>query len=191
MLAEWIPVLALVAAVIHALVMTALAMYGLHSLWLVVRFLRYRKAQVIPLPCECDEPVVLVQIPVFNEQAVVDRVVAAVGALAWPRACLRIQLLDDSTDASLAVGAAAIARLRAVGIQATQVCRAQRTGYKAGALANGLLVDAEHPAGPAAFIAIFDADFVPQADFLRNALATLLSDQKLALKPNANSLPSR
>lgn len=196
MLAEWFPVLAVVAAVIHAVIMVALAMYGLHSLWLVVRFLRYRQTQVIPLPCEHNEPVVLVQIPVFNEQAVVDRVVAAVGALAWPRACLRIQLLDDSTDASLAVGAAAIARLRAVGIEATQVCRAQRAGYKAGALANGLLVDAEHPAGPAAYIAIFDADFVPQADFLRHALATLLSDQKLAfiqarwehLNPRASAL---
>jgi cellulose synthase/poly-beta-1,6-N-acetylglucosamine synthase-like glycosyltransferase len=196
MLAEWFPVLAMVAAVIHAVVMIALAMYGLHSLWLVFRFLRHRHTQVIPLPCEQDEPVVLVQVPVFNEQAVVERVVAAVGALAWPRACLRIQLLDDSTDASVAVGAAAIARLRAVGIEATQVCRAQRTGYKAGALANGLMFDAGHPAGPAEFIAIFDADFVPQPDFLRHALATLLSDQKLAfvqarwehLNPRASAL---
>jgi cellulose synthase/poly-beta-1,6-N-acetylglucosamine synthase-like glycosyltransferase len=126
------------ATALHLLVMVLLAVYGLHSLWLLGRFLRYRRQQTVPPPCLSDEPLVLVQLPVFNERDVVERVIAAVGALDWPRERLRIQLLDDSTDDSVDLGAAAIARLRDLGVDAVQVRRDQRDGFKAGALAHGL-----------------------------------------------------
>ena len=159
-----------------------LASQGLHSLWLLWRFRRHRPAQ--RAPCAVlrtdDVPTVLVQLPVFNERDVVARLVAAVGRLDWPRARLRVQLLDDSTDDSVAIGAAAVARLRAEGIDAVQLCRPNRIGFKAGALAHGLAVDALHADGQAPFVAIFDADFVPAPDFLRRMLPPLLADDGMA-----------
>ncbi len=180
MLADLLPLIALSATVLHGVVMVALASYGLHSLWLLGRFLRHRQRQVIPGPIQRDEPVVLVQVPVFNEAAVVARVVAAVGRLDWPRERLRIQLLDDSTDESIALGALAVANLVAQGLSAVHVRRGDRVGFKAGALALGMELDRQHSDGAAPFIAIFDADFVPPADFLRRALPTMLADDGLA-----------
>ncbi len=177
---DWIPSwLAWAATVLYVLFALVLAGYGLHSLWLLVRFVRHRR-QVLPLPMSADEPAVLVQLPVFNERDVVDRLMGAVGALDWPRHRLRIQLLDDSTDDSVAIGAAAVARLRAAGIAAEHVQREDRTGFKAGALTHGMAVDARHPDGPAEWIAIFDADFVPAPDFLRAALPSLAGDDRAA-----------
>jgi hypothetical protein len=109
-------------------------------------------------------PRVLVQLPVCDEPAVVSRLVAAAAALDWPRDRLEIQLLDDSGAAAAALGAEAVARARAAGVNASQVRRAHRHGFKAGALAAGLEVsDAE-------FVAVFDADFVPAPDFLVRTL---------------------
>jgi hypothetical protein len=109
-------------------------------------------------------PRVLVQLPVRDEPAVVSRLVAAAAALDWPRDRLEIQLLDDSGDAAAALGAEAVARARAAGVNAAHLRRAHRHGFKAGALAAGLEVsDAE-------FVAVFDADFVPAPDFLVRTL---------------------
>lgn len=109
-------------------------------------------------------PKVLVQVPIFNEGAVARNVVAAVGALDYPRDRLQIQILDDSTDATPALIAPLIERLRCEGVDILHVRREVRQGFKAGALAWGLtLSDAE-------FVAIFDADFTPLPDFLRRGL---------------------
>jgi hypothetical protein len=109
-------------------------------------------------------PRVLVQLPVRDEPAVVARLVAAAAALDWPHDRLEIQLLDDSGDAVAALGAAAVARARAAGVNASHLRRPHRHGFKAGALAAGLRVsDAE-------FVVVFDADFVPAPDFIRRAL---------------------
>lgn len=171
---------ALVAAVPYALATLFLAAQGLHSLWLLVLFRRHRHDQLPAAAVADTTPDVLVQLPVFNERDVVARLVAAVGALDWPRAHLRVQLLDDSTDDSLAIGARAIAALQLAGIEAVQLRRGERRGYKAGALEHGLEVDARHARGPAPFVAIFDADFVPGPDFLRRALPPLLADADVA-----------
>lgn len=174
-----IAALGVIAAGMYVLVVSLLAAYGLHSLWLLHRFARHR-TNTIPAALDHDEPTVLVQIPVYNERDVVARVVAACGALDWPRARLRVQLLDDSSDDSVAIGAAAIATLCADGITAVQVQRDDRSGFKAGALDHGLVVDAAHPDGPAPYVAIFDADFVPERDFLRRALPSLIDDARVA-----------
>ncbi|HTR87237.1 MAG TPA: glycosyltransferase family 2 protein [Reyranella sp.] len=126
------------------------------------------------LPPEAELPRVLVQIPVFNEPMVVERVVTAAGALDWPRDRLKIQLLDDSTDLTSDIAIHAIGRLRKQGVDADHVRRASRTGFKAGALADGMTRD------DAPYVAVFDADFVPAPDWLRRTMAVMLASPKAA-----------
>jgi cellulose synthase/poly-beta-1,6-N-acetylglucosamine synthase-like glycosyltransferase len=111
-----------------------------------------------------DEPCVLVQLPVRDEPEVVARVVEAVSRLDWPRERLTVQLLDDSGPEAAALGAAAVAEAASRGLRITQLRRGHRHGFKAGALAYGLVHD------DAPFVAVFDADFVPPPDFLRRLL---------------------
>jgi cellulose synthase/poly-beta-1,6-N-acetylglucosamine synthase-like glycosyltransferase len=105
-----------------------------------------------------------VQIPLYNERYVAERAVLAAGNLDYPPSKLEIQVLDDSTDETSIHVARAVSRLRANGINAAHIRRANRAGYKAGALAAGL----DQATGE--FIAIFDADFVPEADFLQRVI---------------------
>lgn len=119
-------------------------------------------------------PRVLVQIPVYNEPLVIDRVLAAAGRLDWPRDRLSIQLLDDSTDITPDIAAHAVARLRRDGIDAVHVRRENRIGFKAGALAEGLRLN------DAPFVAVFDADFMPPPGWLRGAMAALLAEDRAA-----------
>jgi cellulose synthase/poly-beta-1,6-N-acetylglucosamine synthase-like glycosyltransferase len=121
-----------------------------------------------------DLPRVLVQVPVYNEPLVVERSMAAMGALDWPRDRLTIQLLDDSNDITSDIAAHAIARLRRAGIDAHHVRRGERGGFKAGALAAGLALD------DAPFVAVFDADFVPPPGWLREAMAAMLANPRAA-----------
>ena len=119
-------------------------------------------------------PRVLVQVPVYNEPLVVERSMAAMGALDWPRDRLTIQLLDDSTDITSDIAAHAIARLRRDGIDAHHVRRSDRGGFKAGALAAGMALD------DAPYVAVFDADFVPPPGWLKQAMAAMLSHPRAA-----------
>ena len=121
-----------------------------------------------------DLPRVLVQIPVYNEPLVVERVVAAAAALDWPSDRLTIQLLDDSTDITSDIAGHAVARLRRDGLDVVHVRRADRSGFKAGALAAGMaLCDAP-------YVAVFDADFIPASDWLRRAMAAMLANPRAA-----------
>ncbi|MDQ2923502.1 MAG: glycosyltransferase [Candidatus Dormibacteraeota bacterium] len=110
------------------------------------------------------EPLVCVQIPVYNERYVAERVLDAVCELDWPRKRFEIQVLDDSDDDTTAIVARRTAMWRLKGVQVIHVRRRTRSGFKAGALAYGLTLTA------APFIAIFDADFVPPQDFLRRIM---------------------
>jgi cellulose synthase/poly-beta-1,6-N-acetylglucosamine synthase-like glycosyltransferase len=131
-----------------------------------------REEKLSPLPGEL--PRVLVQIPVYNEPAVVERAAKAAGMLEWPRDRLKIQILDDSTDLTSDIARSAVTRLRGEGIDAEHVRRGDRVGFKAGALAAGMaLCDAP-------YVAVFDADFVPPADWLRRAMAALLAAPRAA-----------
>jgi cellulose synthase/poly-beta-1,6-N-acetylglucosamine synthase-like glycosyltransferase len=173
----------LIAAVFYGLSVICLALYGLHSLLLLALFLRHRRAAKAQaeteartaLPPDDQLPHVLVQLPVFNERDVVIRLVEACGRLDWPADRLHLQLLDDSTDDSVLIGREVVARLRARGLDAVHIHRTDRTGFKAGALDHGLKVC------DAPFVAIFDADFVPNPDFLRKAIKPLLADPGLGL----------
>jgi cellulose synthase/poly-beta-1,6-N-acetylglucosamine synthase-like glycosyltransferase len=181
----WTPleIIGTVAGVFYALAMVGLAIYAIHGLWLLFKFGRiYKKTKSQwaaeldqPLPPESELPLILVQVPVFNERDVVERMLEHVAKLEWPRAKLEIQLLDDSTDDSVDIGRAAVARLQDRGINAISIHRTDRTGYKAGALENGM------KQSKAEFIAIFDADFVPEPDFLKKAYKPFVGRPRLAL----------
>ncbi len=128
-----------------------------------------------PAPSLPEElPRVLVQVPVYNEPLVVERSMAAMGALDWPRDRLTIQLLDDSNDITSDIAAHAIARLRSAGIDAHHVRRSDRGGFKAGALAAGMGLD------DAPYVAVFDADFVPPPGWLKEAMAAMLANPRAA-----------
>ena len=116
------------------------------------------------------EPVVTVQLPVFNEKFVVERLIDAVCAFDWPRDKLEIQVLDDSTDDTRAISAAKVAQMRAQGFDIHHIHRVDRTGYKAGALAEAT----EKARGE--YLAVFDADFVPRPDFLRRTIHHFTDD---------------
>ena len=128
---------------------------------------------------EADLPHVLVQIPVFNEPAMVAYCLRSAAALEWPRAKLHIQLLDDSTDRTTAIASAVVRELRDQGYNIAHLHRAARRGYKAGALAAGLAQS------NASFVAILDADFRPPANWLRAVVPALIAD------PSASFVQSR
>src|SRR3954470_15144230 len=130
-------------------------------------------ANEAPVPTS-DLPRMLVQIPVYNEPLVVERALVAAAALDWPSDRLTIQLLDDSTDITSDIAVHATARLRRDGKDVVHVRRTDRSGFKAGALAAGMaLCDAP-------YVAVFDADFVPAADWLRRAMAAMLARPRAA-----------
>ncbi|GIL40798.1 glycosyltransferase [Roseiterribacter gracilis] len=173
---------ALLFSVAQLGLLLALACLSLLSLNLVVLTVLYaigRSRARLPVAASPaalprDLPHVLVQLPVFNECGVVERALEAAAALDWPRDRLRIQLLDDSTDAeAIAVAAEIVARLQQQGVRVEHLHRQNRVGFKAGAMAAGLTRDASP------FVAVFDADFTPPRDFLQRAVATLLGDEML------------
>lgn len=117
-----------------------------------------------------DAPRVTVQLPIFNELYVAERIIDAAAQLDWPRDLLQIQVLDDSTDETSIVIEEKVAALRADGLDISHLHRTDRTGYKAGALGEGMKT------ATGDYIAIFDADFVPEPDFLRQTIAAFDSD---------------
>ncbi len=149
---------------LYYLVLGILACYGLHRMSLVWALRRPRRpAPALPAPPE-RWPRVTMQLPIFNERYVAERLVEAVCALDYPRDRLEIQVLDDSTDDTRDLVARLVAKKRAEGFDVHHLHRTDRAGFKAGALEAGLAVArGEHAA-------IFDADFVPPADFLRRTL---------------------
>ena len=167
------PIAALVLAValIAWLVLYAWVYYNTWMIWLAWRL---RRAAPVRPPLPDVLPRVTVQLPVYNEAAVVARLVEAVGRLDWPADRLQIQLLDDSTDGTPGIAAPVIAALRARGLDATHIRRAVRDGYKAGALRDAM------PAATGEFILILDADFVPEPSLLRQ-LVPWFADPRVAI----------
>ena len=145
-------------------VLSILAVYGWHRYYLVYLYMRHKESQPSePEPLD-PLPVVTVQLPIYNEMYVADRLIEAVCRLDYPRELLEIQVLDDSTDETCEIAELAVRRHAAHGIDIKYFHRADRTGYKAGALEAGLQV------ARGSYIAIFDADFLPSADFLHRLL---------------------
>ena len=151
----------------YFIVLTILAGYGAHRYWMVYLYYKYKKNKTTEPAAHFDLddlPRLTVQLPIFNEQYVVERLLDAVCRLEYPKAKLDIQLLDDSTDETIEVARLLVERYAALGHPVTYIHRDNREGFKAGALAAGL----ETAKGE--FVTIFDADFVPPPDFLLHCI---------------------
>ncbi|HXN20530.1 MAG TPA: cellulose synthase family protein [Candidatus Binatus sp.] len=155
-------------------VMIILAAYGIHRYALVYNYYKNRKNVPGPPPEIATWPKVTVQLPIYNERYVIDRLVEAASQFDYPRKLLEIQVLDDSTDQTQQIACDCVDRYRALGLPISYIHRDNREGYKAGALQEGL------KSASGEFIAIFDADFIPPADFLRRTVP-YFTDQKLAM----------
>ena len=142
---------------------TVLASYGWNTLIVAWLYWRKRNDVIATLPLN-DMARVTVQLPIYDELYVVERLIDAAAALDWQHDRLQIQVLDDSDDETTAIAQARVDYHRRRGIDIILVRRPDRTGFKAGALAYGL------PSATGEFIAVFDADFVPPADFLKNTI---------------------
>jgi cellulose synthase/poly-beta-1,6-N-acetylglucosamine synthase-like glycosyltransferase len=149
----------------YFLVMIVLAIYGVHRYTLCYLYFKHRKNHSPDPPKHFDElPRVTIQLPIFNEQFVIDRLVEAVCSIDYPQDKLEIQVLDDSTDETQEVASNIVARYAALGHPIAYIHRTNRHGFKAGALDAGLKV------AKGEFIAIFDADFVPPTDWLMRVI---------------------
>ena len=164
---------------IYAFALVALSIYGFSSLYLVWQYARTRRRPVAEPPAPREWPRVTIQLPIFNERHTVERLLDAVAAIDYPRDRLQVQVLDDSTDDTVERVAALVLRLRCAplrirlrreGLNIAHRHRAERTGFKAGALAAAL----DDASGE--LIAIFDADFVPPPDFLRRTIPWFAGD---------------
>jgi len=145
-------------------ILTILAIFGLHRYHLVYLYLKNKDKVAKPKGILSKLPRVTVQLPVYNEMYVVERLVEAACEIRYPRELLQIQVLDDSTDGTTAISEAAVARKRAEGYDISLLHRTNREGFKAGALENGL------KSATGEFIAIFDADFLPATNFLEDVI---------------------
>ena len=145
-------------------VLVVLSLYGSHRY--VMAFLYYKYKGNLPTPAGrfTELPRVTIQLPIFNEMYVIERLIDAVCKIDYPRDRLEIQVLDDSIDETQGIARAAVERARLRGHDIVYLHRENRKGYKAGALQAGLAV------AKGTLIAVFDADFLPNPDFLRRAV---------------------
>jgi cellulose synthase/poly-beta-1,6-N-acetylglucosamine synthase-like glycosyltransferase len=147
---------------VYFAILGTLAVYGAYRIKQVIDFWRYKN--FVPTPgayfAEAELPTITVQLPLFNELYVVDRLLKAVTAIDYPREKLEIQVLDDSTDETVRVAEAVVAKYAEQGFDIHYIHRNDRTGFKAGALENG------NKFAKGELLAIFDADFVPKPDCL-------------------------
>ena len=148
--------------------------FGAHGFVMVYHYLKQRRLGGLH-PSLKEVPFVTVQLPVFNEFYVVNRLIDATCSLEYPREKLEIQVLDDSTDETSDLVEETVRRYQAIGFDIKRIHRIDRQGYKAGALRNGL----ETARGE--FIAIFDADFVPRKEFLQKTIPYFFQDPKIGL----------
>ena len=158
----------------YFVVMIILAMYGIHRYALVYHFFKNRKRIAPPPPKITEWPRVTVQLPIYNERYVIERLVDAIAQFDYPRELLDIQVLDDSTDETQEVARNCVERYQQLGLPIAYIHRDNREGFKAGALQEGL------KSARGEFVAIFDADFIPPADFLRNTVP-YFADAKMAM----------
>src|SRR5436853_6855069 len=155
-------------------VLIGLSAYGIHRYFIIYLFLKNRKRASVPAGQFRQLPKVTVQLPIFNEIYVGERLLRSVSEIDYARELLQIQVLDDSTDDTREVTASCAEELRQRGFDVQLIHRVDRTGFKAGALATGL----ESAAGE--FVCILDADFVAPPDLLQHTIH-FFTDQSVGM----------
>src|SRR5947209_9507601 len=151
-----------------------LSAYGIHRYFIIYLYLKNRNRPPEPSRCFEQLPKVTMQLPIFNEVYVAERLLRSVSQLDYPQELLQIQVLDDSTDETRQITASCAEELRQCGFNVQLIHRVDRSGFKAGALSTGL------EAAEGEFLCILDADFVPQRDLLRRTI-DFFTDPKVGM----------
>ena len=169
----WSHVVAKVVLTIYGLCLLLVFFYSVLQLSLAIAYVKNKKKKltvVKPVYDPATTPKVTIQLPMFNEMYVSDRIIETISQLDYPADKLQIQVLDDSTDETKDLIAKKVAEVAARGVNIQHIHRVDRTGYKAGAL------DAAMDRVEGEFIAIFDADFIPDADWLQKTMPSFQDD---------------
>ncbi len=167
-------IVAYIIMALYLLSLIAIFLYSASQFLLMLSFVRSKKTPELKLPYYTNDqalPKVTIQLPLYNEAYVTERLLQCITAIDYPQDKLQIQVLDDSTDESLKVNEGLVKALADKGYNIIFLHRTNREGYKAGALKEGL----ESATGE--FIAIFDADFLPEKNWLREAIRGFVSDE--------------
>ncbi|MGH9802077.1 MAG: cellulose synthase family protein, partial [Blastocatellia bacterium] len=162
--------------ILYFTILALLAILGAYRIRMVYQFWRYKDIKPQPKGkfAEDELPHITVQLPLFNELYVVERLVESVVGLDYPRHLLEIQVLDDSTDETVGIAAEVVERFKQQGFDIVNIHRTDRAGFKAGALDKGMKV------AKGKLMAIFDADFTPKPDTLRK-MVDYFSDEKVGM----------
>ncbi|WP_282162376.1 cellulose synthase family protein [Ulvibacterium marinum] len=161
-------IIAYIIMAIYSIALLLIFFYSLAQLNLLVNYLGYKKrnqeAPKFNLLDPREIPFVTIQLPIYNEEYVVERLLENIAKIEYPKSKLEIQVLDDSTDDSVNETATRISALQETGLDIQHIRRENREGFKAGALKEGLKI------AKGDFIAIFDADFLPSGDWLKKTV---------------------
>jgi len=172
-----IEVISLTIVGIYCLALTTITIYCLMQFHLLFYYKRYKQSHTARLQeskALSTFPKVTIQLPIFNELHVVKRLLKSIVALDYPKELLEIQVLDDSTDETVDISMQEVSKYRKEGYDISYIHREDRQGYKAGALKSAT------PQASGEFIAIFDADFIPDPSFLKDTLS-YFSDPKVGV----------
>ncbi len=145
--------------------LSILFIFGCHGFIMLYYHRKYGKSNPVPRTGIKEDPLVTIQLPLFNELYVVERLINSVCEIDYPKDKMEIQVLDDSTDETINIVAAAVEQKKRQGFDIQHIRRSNREGFKAGALKEGLKI------AKGEYIAIFDADFIPRKDFLKKTLS--------------------
>jgi len=165
-----ITLIELIIVILYFAVLILLSIYGIHRYVMVHLFKKYRSQAYQPQASFYELPSVTVQLPIFNEMYVVERLIDTVCQIEYPRNKFEVQVLDDSTDETQNIAKAMVERYKNLGIDIHYLHRENRVGFKAGALEEGL----KHAKGE--YIAIFDADFIPGKDIILKTIHYFTND---------------
>lgn len=154
--------------------LSILFIFGLHGFVMIYYHRKYGHNNPVPQNNLIDEPLVTIQLPLYNEMYVVDRLINAVCEIEYPKDKMEIQVLDDSTDETTSIVAGIVEQKKKLGFDISHIRRGTREGFKAGALKEGMKI------AKGEYIAIFDADFIPQKEFLKKTLS-FFNDDKVGM----------
>jgi len=155
--------------------LTILFLFGSSGFVMIYYYMKHRDKRIEEAGELKNFPAITIQLPIYNEYYVVERLLNAACRIDYPKELLEIQVLDDSTDETTEIVSSLVEKFHVEGFDVKHIRRSERTGYKAGALKEGL----ESARGE--FVAIFDADFIPSRDFLKRTLPYFYLDSKTGL----------
>lgn len=154
--------------------LSILFVFGLHGFVMIFYHRKYGHNNPVPKKVFDEEPMVTIQLPLYNEMYVIERLINSVCEIEYPKDKMEIQVLDDSTDETTAIVAKIVEQKKQQGFDISHIRRGTREGYKAGALKEGMKI------AKGEFIAIFDADFIPNKEFLKKTLS-FFNDDKIGM----------